>query len=168
MNSQETPWEGQSFVQNGGGDSYVQLAPYIDNTPYHWTKNSTEEGWNSGSFIELFKAKEEYPSLTTNSERKRWNQLYTLTMRGVGQAFFEGGPPWYNNPNYINIPVAPVDGVKVNCVELWPAVLKNKENIENDSSKLETLRWDSYFDPTTQGDIFWTVTKNVAWERLFY
>ena len=105
LNTQETPWEGQAFVQTGGGDSYVQIAPYIDNTPYRWTTNSTDEGWNSGSFIELFKAKEEYPTLTTRQERSRWNQLYTLTMRGVDRAYFDGAPPWYNNPNYLNIPV---------------------------------------------------------------
>ena len=40
-------------------------------------KNSTEEGWNSGSFIELFKAKEEYPSLTTNSERSMESTIHT-------------------------------------------------------------------------------------------
>lgn len=164
LNTQETPWEGQAIVQTGGGDSYVQIAPYIDSTPYRWTTNSTDEGWNSGSFIELFKAKEEYPTLTTRQERSRWNQLYTLTMRGVDKAYFEGGPPWYNNPNYLDIPVAPVDGIKVNCVELWPAVLKNEKEVVNDSSNLVSLIWDSYFfDPTTQGDICWTVTReNVA------
>jgi len=119
-------------------------------TKWPYTKEFDEEV-TYYNYAALFRAQETYPWLKTAPERKRWNNLYKLNIKGANDNAF--------NINFITIQAVP-DPIYVNCVELPPPEHLNNGTMLNASNTKVTIIWKAYyFDEITQGDIYWTVTR---------